>query len=160
MLPEKTASDEAVLEILRPLKMLHWLKPYLTKEKSGILDVQIVHVTNAYCKPCEEGMEEKAALERIGQEYGRLWDALPGPGTDSFRRAVFERCRVIKKSGRARRRLRSGSAATDRGRSAECSSARTDRAHISAHEAQTMDTEDPKGGPCHAENAQKAIFCQ
>lgn len=58
------------------------------------------------------------------------------------------------------RRLRSGSAAADRGRSAERSSARTDRAHISAHEAQTMDTEDPKGGPCHAENAQKAIFCQ
>ncbi len=33
MLPERTASDEAVLEILQPLKMLHWLKPYLTKKK-------------------------------------------------------------------------------------------------------------------------------
>ena len=70
MLPERTASDEAVLEILQPLKMLHWLKPYLTKKKSGILDVQIVHVVNAYCKLCEEGVEEKTALERVRQAYG------------------------------------------------------------------------------------------
>ena len=70
MLPERTASDEAVLEILQPLKMLHWLKPYLTKKKSGILDVQIVQVVNAYCKLCEEGVEEKTALERVRQAYG------------------------------------------------------------------------------------------
>ena len=73
MLPEGTARDEAVLEILRPLKMLHWLKPYLTKEKSGILDVQIVHVVNDYCKLCEEGMTEKAAIARISQEYGTAY---------------------------------------------------------------------------------------
>lgn len=59
-----------MLEILQPLKMLHWLKPYLTKKKSGILDVQIVHVVNAYCKLCEEGVEEKTALERVRQAYG------------------------------------------------------------------------------------------
>ena len=70
ILPADTADDQTVLEVLQPLKMLHWLRPYLIEGASATLDVQIVHVVNYYCKLCEEGMEETAALEAVKRRYG------------------------------------------------------------------------------------------
>ena len=62
-----------MFDVLQPLKMLQWLKPYLTEEKSTLLDVQIVHVVNSYCKLCEDGIEEMKALELVETQYPAVY---------------------------------------------------------------------------------------
>lgn len=73
ILPEGETNPEVVFDVLQPLKMLQWLKPYLTEEKSTLLDVQIVHVVNSYCKLCEDGIEEMKALELVETQYPAVY---------------------------------------------------------------------------------------